>query len=78
MANKSFKVKSVFVDANAGNNYAKCQLYPPYGLEDLSFFSHKILAFGCHDNQSLLEVWTKFIFLLDDHSKNISETFLSK
>ena len=50
----------------------------PLWLRGFEVFSRKILAFGCHDNQSLLEVWTKFIFLLDDHSKNISETFLSK
>ena len=44
------------------------------------FFSFfwQIYYFGCHGNQSNSEVWTKFICLVEDYSRNISVKLLSK
>ena len=40
------------------------------------FFSN--LAFRLHGNQSNSVVWTKFIWLVEDYSRNISVKLLSK
>ena len=58
-------------------------------LQRFSFISHiaseliflyfsQIQPFGCHDNQSNWEVWTKSIWLEEDHSSNISKKHTSK
>ena len=38
----------------------------------------QIYPFDCHGNQSNSEVWTKFICLVEDYSRNISVKLLSK
>ena len=45
------------------NISAKFQLYPPYSFWGVDFWIFPpILPFGCHDNQSNLEVWAKSMF----------------
>ena len=42
------------------------------------FFLSKIWSFGCHGHQSKPVIWTKFIWLVEDYSRNISAKLLSK
>ena len=70
----------IFVEDYVMNISTKFQHHPPYGFwgdDFLTFFS-QIYPFGCHGNQSNSAVWTKFICLEEDYSKNISENLLSK
>ena len=55
----------LFVKANVMNISTKFQLYSPYG-------------FCCPGNQSDSAVWTKFMWLVEDYSRNISVKLLSK
>ena len=59
------------------NISAMFQLMPLTASDFLSIFS-QIYLFGCHGNQSNSAVWTKFICLVEDYSRNISEKLLSK
>ena len=43
----------------------------------LNFFFSQIWPFGCHDNQSNGDVWTKSICLVENHTTNISKNLLS-
>ena len=47
-------------------------------FECFFFFFSKILPFGWHGNQSKSVILTKFIWLVEDFSKNISVKLLSK
>ena len=72
--------KTIFVEANVMNISAKFQLHAAYGFWGemiLSYFS-QIYPFGWHGNQSNSAAWTKFICLVEDYSRNISEKLLSK
>ena len=65
---------NTFVQASVRNTYAKFQLYPPKQLLRswfLNIFS-KIYPLCCHDNQSNSAIWTKFIWIIEDYSRNIS------
>ena len=68
----------IYVKANVMNMYAKFQLHPPYSFwgEDLIFF--QIYPLCCHGNQSNSAIWTKFIWIAEDYSRNISVKLLSK
>ena len=66
-----------FVEANVMNIFAKFQLHAPYGFWFFNIFS-QIYPFGCHGNQSNSAVWTKFVCLVEDYPRNISEKLLSK
>ena len=71
-----------FVEANVMNISAKFQLHAPYGFwgdDFLIFFCKFILSVVMATNQnSNSAVWTKFIRLVDDYSRNISEKLLSE
>ena len=75
MGNDNKKIN--FVEANVVNIYAKFQLHPPYGFweEDFLIFFSKIYPFGCHGNQSKSVMLIKFIWLVEDYSRNISVQF---
>ena len=62
------------------NISAKFQLRPPYGFCGDDFFNifSRIYPFGCHGNQPNSAVWTKFVCLVEDYSRNISVKLLSK
>ena len=46
---------------------------PLMASEEMIFeYLLQIYPFGCHGNQSNSEVWTKFIWLVEDYSRNIS------
>ena len=62
------------------NISAKFQLHPPYGFPggDFLIFFSQIWPFSCHGNQLNSEVWTKFIYLVEDYSRNIYVKLLSK
>ena len=65
---------NIFVEAIVRNNSAKFQLYPLnsfWGVDFLIFFS-KIYPLCCHGNQSNSAIWTKFIWIVEDYSRNIS------
>ena len=67
-----------FVEANVRNNSVKClALFPTQLLRIFLIFVSQILPFGCHGNQSNSEVITKKIYLVEDHSRNISVKVLS-
>ena len=66
-----------FVEANVMNISAKFQFHAPYGFWFFNIFS-QIYPFCCLGNQSNSAVWTKFICLVEDYSRNISEKLLSK
>ena len=65
---------NVFVEANVMNMYAKFQLHPLYEFwgEDFWRFVLKIYPLCCHGNQSNSAIWTKFIWIIEDYSRNIS------
>ena len=65
----------LFVEANVMNISTKFQLHHLMASEEMIFAN---LAFGCHGNQSNSAVWTKFIWLVQDYSRNISVKLLSK
>ena len=68
-------IKDIFyVEANVMNKYAKFQLHPPYGFwgEDFWIFFSKIYPLCCHSNQSSSATLTKFIWIVEDYSRNIS------
>ena len=70
-----------FVEANVMNIYAMCQLHLPHGFWGDDFWRKKTCMFShfdCHGNQSNSVVWTKFIYLVKDYSRNISVKLLSK
>ena len=53
-----------FVEANAMNVSAKFQFYSHIASEELIFeYFSQIELFGCYDNQSSGEVWTRSIWL---------------
>ena len=63
----------IYVEANVMNMYAKFQLHPLMASEEKIFniFS-KIYPLCCHGNQSNSAIWTKFIWIIEDYSRNIS------
>ena len=65
---------NTFVEAIVRNNSAKFQLYPPnsWGGVDFWIFFSKIYPLCCHGNQSNSAIWTKFIWIVEDYSRNIS------
>ena len=78
---KTFHFSHLKVNGKFMNISAKFQLHPPYGFwgDDFwMFFFLQIYPFGCHGNQSNSKVWTKFIRLEEDYSRNISVKLLSK
>ena len=67
-------IKNVIsVQASVMNMYAKFQRHPPYDFwEDFWIFFSKIYPLRCHGNQSNSVIWTKFIRIVEDYSRNIS------
>ena len=68
-------IKSIiYVEANSMNLYAKFQLHPQYSFwgEDFLNIFWKIYPLCCHGNQSNSVIWTKFIWIVEDYSSNIS------
>ena len=73
---------TVFVEANVINISAKFQLHPPYGFRGddfLNIFS-QIKPFGCQATKKKKKkktsaVWTTFICLVEDYSRNNSVNF---
>ena len=65
---------NIFVEANVMNTYAKFQLHLPYGMSEEKIFEYfsKIYPLCCHGNQSNSAIWTKFIWIIEDYSRNIS------
>ena len=64
------KKNTIYVAANVMNMYAKFQLHSPYSIYNI--FS-KIYPLCSHDgNQSNSAIWTKFIWIIQDYSSNIS------
>ena len=59
----------IYVEANVMNMYAKFQLHPPYswGGEDFLIFFRKFTLY-----QSNSAIWTKFIWIIEEYSRNIS------
>ena len=54
--------------------YARFQLHPPYGFlrrRCLNIFPN-IYHLCCHGNKSNSGIWTKFIWMIEDYSRNIS------
>ena len=70
----------LFVEANVMNISAKFQLHPPYGFwgDDFLIFFLRIYPFSCHGNQSNSAIWTKFMFAVEDFSRNSSVKRLLK
>ena len=77
----------IFVEAKVMNIFAKFRLHSLLTSEEMLFFFFLCVCvfffsrnylFGCHGNQSTSAVWTKFICLLEDHSRNSSKKLLSK
>ena len=66
-----------FVEANVMNISAKF-CFMPLMASDFFFIFLQIYPFGCHGNQSNSAVSTKFICLVENYSRNISEKLLSK
>ena len=65
----------IYVETNIMIMYAKFQLHSPFdfwGEDFLIFFFSKIYPLCCHGNQSNSAVWTKFIWIVEDYSRNIS------
>ena len=70
----------IFVEANVMNVSAKLQLHPPYGFwgDDFLIFFFANLSFRLPWQPIKFSVWTKFICLVEDYSRNISVKLLSK
>ena len=58
------------------NMYAKFQLHPPYGFwgEDFWIFFSKI--FPLYGNQSNSAIWTKFIWIVEEHFCKLLSKYL--
>ena len=62
---------TIYVETNVMNMYAKFQLLMLMRRRFLNNFS-KIYSFCCHGNQSNSVIWTEFIWIVEDYSRNIS------
>ena len=65
---------NIFVEAIVRNNSAKFQLYPPnsfWGVYFLIYFRKFTLFVDMVTNQ-ILRFWTKFVWIVEDYSRNIS------
>ena len=64
----------IYVETNVMNMYAKFQLHPHYGFWEEDFFNNflQIYPLCCHGNQSKSAIWSKFIWIVGDYSRNIS------
>ena len=62
----------IYVGANVMNIYAKFQLQPPLRLLRRRFLNIFFENLSFYGNQSKSAIWTKFIRLVEDYSRNIS------
>ena len=73
-------IKSIiYVEANAMNIYAKFQLHLPYhNMASEKIFEYFFQTFSLSVAMTKLAIWTKFIWLVKDYSRNISVKCFSK